>query len=45
VRRQREKSAQGIVDAVLSEVAGYSTASVSVDDKVLVVMKVTSGIG
>ena len=42
VRRQREKSAQGIVDAVLSEVAGYSTASVSADDKVLVVMKVTN---
>jgi phosphoserine phosphatase RsbU/P len=42
VRRQREKSAQAIVDAVLSEVAGYSTASMSVDDKVLVVMKVVS---
>jgi hypothetical protein len=27
---------------VLSDVAGYSTASMSVDDKVLVVMKVTS---
>lgn len=42
VRRQRDKNAQGIVDAVLSDVAGYSTASMSVDDKVLVVMKVTS---
>lgn len=42
VRRQREKNAQGIVDAVLSDVAGYSTASMSVDDKVLVVMKVTN---
>jgi sigma-B regulation protein RsbU (phosphoserine phosphatase) len=42
VRRQREKNAQAIVDAVLSEAAGYSTASMSVDDKVLMVMKVTN---
>jgi sigma-B regulation protein RsbU (phosphoserine phosphatase) len=42
VRRNREKSAQAIVDAVLADVAGYSTASMNVDDKVLMVMKVTS---
>lgn len=42
VRRHREKSAPAIVDAVLSEVASYSTASMNVDDKVLMVMKVTS---
>lgn len=42
VRRNREKPAQGIVDAVLADVAGYSTASMNVDDKVLMVMKVMS---
>ena len=42
VRRNREKSAQSIVDAVLTDVSGYSTASMNVDDKVLMVMKVTS---
>ncbi|HXB20546.1 MAG TPA: SpoIIE family protein phosphatase [Candidatus Solibacter sp.] len=42
VRRNREKSAQAIVDAVLTDVSGYSTASMNVDDKVLMVMKVTS---
>src|SRR5437899_371864 len=42
VRRNREKPAQAIVDAVLTDVAGYSTASMNVDDKVLMVMKVTS---
>jgi sigma-B regulation protein RsbU (phosphoserine phosphatase) len=42
VRRHREKNAQSIVDAVLAEVSGYSTASMNVDDKVLMVMKVTS---
>ena len=41
VRNHRSENAQAIVDAVLSEVAGYSTASMNVDDKVLVVMKVT----
>jgi sigma-B regulation protein RsbU (phosphoserine phosphatase) len=41
VRRNREKPAQAIVDAVLADVAGYSTASMNVDDKVLMVMKVT----
>jgi len=42
VRKHREKSAPSIVDAVLSEVASYSTASMNEDDKVLMVMKVTS---
>ena len=41
VRKHRSENAQAIVDAVLSEVAGYSTAGMNVDDKVLVVMKVT----
>ena len=41
VRRNREKSAQAIVDAVLADVSGYSTASMNVDDKILMVMKVT----
>lgn len=41
VRRNREKPAQAIVDAVLTDVAGYSTASMNVDDKVLMVMKAT----
>jgi sigma-B regulation protein RsbU (phosphoserine phosphatase) len=42
VRSHRERSAQGIVDAVLSDVASYSTASMNDDDKVLIVLKVTS---
>jgi sigma-B regulation protein RsbU (phosphoserine phosphatase) len=42
VREQRQRSAQGIVDAVLSDVASYSTASMNDDDKVLIVLKVTS---
>ena len=42
VRRHRERSAQGIVDAVLAEVSAYSTASMNDDDKVLIVMKVTA---
>ncbi len=42
VRRNRTKGAQNIVDAVFSEVASYSTASMNVDDKVLMVMKITS---
>jgi sigma-B regulation protein RsbU (phosphoserine phosphatase) len=42
VRRNRAKAAQNIVDAVFSEVASYPTASMNVDDKVLMVMKVTS---
>ncbi|HLJ86519.1 MAG TPA: SpoIIE family protein phosphatase [Candidatus Angelobacter sp.] len=40
VQRNREKNAQGIVDAVLTEAASYSTASMNVDDKFLIVMKV-----
>jgi serine phosphatase RsbU (regulator of sigma subunit) len=42
VRRHQEKSAQNIVDAVLAEVASYSTASMNVDDKMLVAVKVVS---
>jgi phosphoserine phosphatase RsbU/P len=42
VRRNRERSAQGIVDAVLAEVSAYSTASMNDDDKVLIVLKVTA---
>jgi phosphoserine phosphatase RsbU/P len=44
VRRNREKTAQGIVDAVLAEVATYSTASMNVDDKVLMVVKATNNL-
>jgi len=42
VRRQRDRSAQGVVEAVLGEVSSYSTASMNDDDKVLIVMKVTA---
>jgi sigma-B regulation protein RsbU (phosphoserine phosphatase) len=42
VRRHQEKSAQNIVDAVLAEVATYATASMNVDDKMLVAVKVVS---
>jgi sigma-B regulation protein RsbU (phosphoserine phosphatase) len=42
VRENRQRNAQGIVDAVLSDVASYSTASMNDDDKVLIVLKVTS---
>jgi serine phosphatase RsbU (regulator of sigma subunit) len=42
VRRHLDKSAQAIVDAVLTEVAGYPSSSMSSDDKVVVVMKVTA---
>jgi sigma-B regulation protein RsbU (phosphoserine phosphatase) len=42
VRRHLDKSAQTIVDAVLTEVAGYPSSSMSSDDKVVVVMKVTA---
>jgi sigma-B regulation protein RsbU (phosphoserine phosphatase) len=42
VRSQRERSAQEVVDAVLSEIAAYPTASMNDDDKVLVVVKVPS---
>jgi sigma-B regulation protein RsbU (phosphoserine phosphatase) len=42
VRRHRERTAQGIADAVLAEVSAYSTASMNDDDKVLIVVKVTA---
>jgi phosphoserine phosphatase RsbU/P len=42
VRRHRDRSAQGIADAVLSEVSSYATASMNDDDKVLLVLKVTA---
>jgi sigma-B regulation protein RsbU (phosphoserine phosphatase) len=45
VRRNRDRSAQGIADAVLSEVSSYSTASMNDDDKVLLVLKVTADKG
>lgn len=41
VCRHRDASAQGMVDAILSEIATYATASMNDDDKVLIVMKVT----
>jgi sigma-B regulation protein RsbU (phosphoserine phosphatase) len=42
IRQNRDRSAQGIVDAVLAEVSGYHAASMNDDDKVLIVMKVTA---
>jgi sigma-B regulation protein RsbU (phosphoserine phosphatase) len=42
VRSQRERTAQGVVDAVLSEIAAYPTSSMNDDDKVVIVMKVTA---
>ena len=42
VRRHRERTAQGIVDAVLAELSAYSTASMNDDDKVLIALKVTA---
>jgi sigma-B regulation protein RsbU (phosphoserine phosphatase) len=42
VRRHRDRTAQGIADAVLAEVSAYSTASMNDDDKVLIVFKVTA---
>jgi phosphoserine phosphatase RsbU/P len=45
VRRNRDRSAQGIADAVLSEVSSYATASMNDDDKVLLVLKVTADKG
>lgn len=42
VRRNRERTAQGIVDAVLTELSAYSTASMNDDDKVLIAVKVTA---
>jgi hypothetical protein len=42
IRSHRDRNARQIVDAVLSEVSSYSTASMNDDDKVLIVMKVTA---
>ena len=42
IRAHRDGKAQGIVEAVLSEVSTYSTASMNDDDKVLIVIKVTA---
>jgi sigma-B regulation protein RsbU (phosphoserine phosphatase) len=42
IRRHLDRGAQAIVDAVLTEVAGYPSASMSSDDKIVVVMKVTA---
>jgi serine phosphatase RsbU (regulator of sigma subunit) len=42
IRSNRSRSAYEIVDAVLSEVAACSSASMNDDDKVLIVMKVTA---
>jgi sigma-B regulation protein RsbU (phosphoserine phosphatase) len=42
VRRNRERTAQGMVDAVLAELSAYSTASMNDDDKVLIAVKVTA---
>ena len=42
IRRHADRSAQSIVDAVLTEVADYPASSMSGDDKVVLVMKVTA---
>jgi sigma-B regulation protein RsbU (phosphoserine phosphatase) len=42
VLRNRERTAQGMVDAVLAELSAYSTASMNDDDKVLIALKVTA---
>jgi sigma-B regulation protein RsbU (phosphoserine phosphatase) len=42
VRRHRDRTAQGIVDAVLAELSAYSTASMNDDDKVMIALKVTA---
>jgi len=42
IRRHADRSAQAIVDAVLTEVADYPASSMSGDDKVVLVMKVTA---
>jgi phosphoserine phosphatase RsbU/P len=42
IRSYRDRNAQGVVDAVLTEVSSYSTASMNDDDKVLIVMKVSA---
>ena len=42
VARHRSKSAQAIVEAVLEEVTAFSVGGVNIDDKVLMVVKVTA---
>jgi len=42
VSRHRDRSAQGLVDAVLGEIATYPSSSMNDDDKVLIVMKATA---
>jgi phosphoserine phosphatase RsbU/P len=42
VSRHRDRSAQGVVDAVLGEVAAYPSSSMNDDDKVLIVVKATT---
>jgi len=42
VRRHRDRSAQGVVDAVLAELSAYSTDSMNDDDKVMIAVKVTA---
>lgn len=41
IARNRTKSAQGIVDAVVAEVNTFAAGGVSLDDKVMMVVKVT----
>jgi len=42
VRRNRDRNAQAIVDAVLVDVSSYPGSSMNVDDKMLIVLKVNS---
>ncbi|MBI2683760.1 MAG: SpoIIE family protein phosphatase [Acidobacteriales bacterium] len=42
VRRNQQKPAQGIVDAVLKEVLEHSRGNIHTDDKVLIIFKVAS---
>jgi len=42
VSRHRDRSAKGLVDAVLGEIATYPSSSMNDDDKVLIVMKATA---
>ncbi len=45
ISHHRDRNAQGVVDAVLSEVSAYPAAGMNDDDKVLIVMKVTADKG
>jgi len=45
VSRNRHKTAEQIIEAVLEEVRGYAVGGVHVDDKVLMVLKVTKDRG